>query len=335
MTAGLRTILSAVGILSILISPGKAEWEGLKARMALVTNSALNVGGVTGAEVVASRDCDIGANEVAQFNALLTLSEAEQSESKGLHGKWGLPVPTGPIADEQLLVHREYVTNYNRDLKIPIYATYLLKASDVVQASREKCFREDPRLDQSARSELADYVEPIFDRGHLVPRADMNRSKGVMINTFLLSNMMPQHDQFNQGIWETLETMVRAWATEKGAIIILSGAVFDANADGARDAPSVVKRVRPTDRVGIPTHFYKIVLHEKPNGAIDAIAILLPHTDDEVPKSMPIDKKLAYLQEHIVSIDAIESLTGYDFFPNMPAIKQQAVERSIASGLWE
>ena len=336
MTRSLRAAVLAAAFLAAVAHPASAQWEGLKARMALVTNSALTIGAVpAGAEVVATRDCDIEAGEVAQFDALLSLSQSEQDTSKALHGKWGLPVPTRQIPDEQLLVHREYVINYNRDLKIPVYATYVLKAGDVVPATREKCFREDQRLDAPARSVLADYVEPIFDRGHLVPRADMNRSKAVMINSFVLSNMMPQHDQFNQGIWETLESAVRAWTTEKGAVVIVSGAVFDANSDGARDAAGDAKRVRPTNQLAIPTHFYKIVLHERPNGFIDAIAILLPHTDDEVPRNMPLEEKLAYLQEHIVSIDAIEALTGYDFFPDMPAIRQQAVERSVASGLWE
>ena len=48
------------------------------------------------------------------------------------------------MADERFLVHREYVLNYNGDLKIPLYATYVLKASDVVPRTRLKCFREDP-----------------------------------------------------------------------------------------------------------------------------------------------------------------------------------------------
>jgi endonuclease G len=156
-----------------------------------------------------------------------------------------------------------------------------------------------------------------------------------MINTFVLSNMMPQHDQFNQGIWETLESAVRAWVVDKGTILVVSGAVFDADGNGTRDPATKAKRVEPRKKVGIPTHFYKIVLHERPNGFVDSIAILLPHTDNEVPKSLSQPEKLAYLQDHIVSINQIQDLTGYNFFPDMPATKQKAVERSVAAGLWD
>jgi len=208
-----------------------------------------------------------------------------------------------------------------------------LTAADVVRATREKCFREDPRLDVDARSVLADYVEPVFDRGHLVPRADMNRSRAVMINTFILSNMTPQHDQFNQGIWETLESAVRAWTVEKGRVVIITGAVFDSDGNAVRDAPEDISRVKPTKRVGIPTHFYKIVLHERPSGFVDAIAIMLPH--NEKTKGMKPPQKLQYLEEHIVSIADIEAVTGYDFLPGMPAVQQRAVKRAIASGLWQ
>ena len=138
MTRGLHAAVLAAGFLAAVAHPASAQWEGLKARMALVTNSALTIGAVpAGAEVVATRDCDIEAGEVAQFDALLSLSQSEQDTSKVLHGKWGLPVPTRQIPDEQLLVHREYVINYNRDLKIPVYATYVLKAGDVVPATRK------------------------------------------------------------------------------------------------------------------------------------------------------------------------------------------------------
>jgi endonuclease G len=327
--------IAAIFVSASLSHPAAAQWETLQARMALVTDEALNPGAPTGPEVVAGVDCDITAGEAAKFDKLLTLSAAEEDAARKLHGPWGLPAAIKAMPDERFLVHREYVVNYNRNLKIPVYATYVLTSKDVRPAKSEKCFREDLRLEPEARSVLEDYLEPIFDRGHLVPRADMNRSRAVMINTFVLSNMMPQHDQFNQGIWQTLESAVRAWTLDKGSVVIFSGAIFDANTDGVRDDPAEVGRVKPKNRVAIPTHFYKIVLHERPSGFIDAIAILLPHTDNEVPKSLKPEQKLAYLEENIVSIADIEALTGYSFFPDMPPIKQKAVKRSVASGLWQ
>lgn len=74
-----------------------------------------------------------------------------------------------------------------------------------VPRDRTQCFRRDPRLATPAAAFCADYNEPIFDRGHMVPNADMERSEAAMINTYMFSNMVPQHDRFNQQIWAHFE----------------------------------------------------------------------------------------------------------------------------------
>jgi DNA/RNA endonuclease G (NUC1) len=41
-------------------------------------------------------------------------------------------------------------------------------------------------------------VGAVFDRGHMVPNASMERSLWAMINTYMFSNMTPQHPEFNR-----------------------------------------------------------------------------------------------------------------------------------------
>lgn len=85
-----------------------------------------------------------------------------------------------------------------------------------------------------------------------------------------------------------------------GGIYVVSGAVFDKNGDGQRDADDDANLMSPTNRVSIPTHFYKIILHVRPSGFIDTITILLPHTDQSVGSTSN------YLLNHISTIDEIE-----------------------------
>lgn len=73
--------------------------------------------------------------------------------------------------------------------------------------------------------------------------------------------------------------------------------MFDQDDDGARDPDHEAERMR-TGRVAVPTHFYKIILHERPNGFIDNVAILLPHTDENIPS----DEYEEHLKEGITSI---------------------------------
>jgi len=284
--------------------------------------------------LVADTDCEISNAQRTQFNnILLNLTSGEITQSQKTHAPWGLP--TGGESENTLLVNGEYAIKYSPQLFIPRWASYELTADDIVARTRKNCFRPDPRLAGEDSAVLDDYVEPVFDRGHLVPRADMNRTKAAMINTFVLSNMMPQHDNFNQGVWETLESYVRLWAVVNGNIYVLSGPVFDKDNNQQPDSLSSVDRVEPTDRLGLPTHFYKIVVHEQDNGFVASLAILLPHTDNEMPKSSSFDEKTEWLADHITSIDAIEKVTGYDFFPAMDDTKEAAMESSVEDGLWE
>lgn len=98
--------------------------------------------------------------------------------------------------------------------------------------------------------------------------------------------------------------------------------------DRAAKHPSVRKRVEPTERLGLPTHFYKIIAHEQDNGFVAVLAILLPHTDDEMPKSSSFDEKIEWLTDHITTVDAVEKVTGCDFFPDMEDAKESTEDRA-------
>ena len=121
--------------------------------------------------------------------------------------------------------------------------------------------------------------EPIVDRGHMVPNADMERSEAAMINTYMFSNMVPQHDRFNQQIWAHFENRVRQWTRRQGEVYVITGVVLDGDGDGVRDNDANADRVQPLDNVAIPTHYYKILTRDLPNERIDMLTILLDHGD--------------------------------------------------------
>ena len=89
-----------------------------------------------------------------------------------------------------------------------------------------------------------DYEEPTFDRGHMVPNADMVRSEAAMINTYMFSNMVPQHGRFNRQIWSRLERHVRDWAMTRENIYVVTGAIFDRDGNGQVTIDELVEAVR-------------------------------------------------------------------------------------------
>ena len=144
-------------------------------------------------------NCQVTVRKRNAGNLLLQLSSAERSKAVATHLPFGI-LETPGATNEVLLHNEHYIINYDKDLKVPIWTAHRLRDSDVVAADRRNCFRTDIRLPDPADSPSCDdYRGSAFDRGHLVPRADMNRSEAAMINTFMFTNMAPQIGRrFNQ-----------------------------------------------------------------------------------------------------------------------------------------
>ena len=275
----------------------------------------------------------------AAYNELLTLDATERQEALDRHLPWGTPASPAGATNEHVLVNEQYVIGYDDDLRIPLWVAYRLRDSDVA-ASRERteCFRRDPRLTMTAAAFCADYAEPLFDRGHMVPNADMERSEAAMINTYMFLNMVPQRARFNQQIWAHLEGRVRAWTLVQGEIYVITGAVFDQDGDGARDADTAATRMASNNgdmRVAVPTHYYKILARQLPNERIDTLTILLVHDNTSAPSGSTARDQL--LTMRICSINTIEGLTGIDFFPGLDPLTgrtEAIVQQFQATALW-
>jgi DNA/RNA endonuclease G (NUC1) len=274
--------------------------------------------------------CEVSQQTVTKANNRLNLDEQQKADAESRHLLGGRPTPPASATNEHMIHQLEWVTWYDDDLRLPLWVAYeLTKADASAQLSRKDCFRKDPRLPDAAASTCEDYQEPIFDRGHMIPNADLNRARLAQTNSFIFTNMVPQHDTFNSGIWSRLESKVRAWAKVANGVYVVSGAIFDKDDDGQRDADEDADLVTSTNRVAIPTHFYKIILHVRPSGFIDTISFILPHLDLSVGSTNP------YLFDHIRTIDDIESITGIDFFPELSDQRETTVESFRASGLWQ
>jgi endonuclease G len=305
----------------------------------LLATAGLLALGVAGSAQAQSCNCDVSPDEERATDALLLLTPEQRTASMQTHLPFGVPtLPTG-ASGERLLFNTEFVVNHDADLRMATWVAYRLTAADArARRPRTECFRRDPRLAAGQGAVCEDYQEPIFDRGHLVPSGDMQRSLDAMLNTYVLTNMAPQFGNFNQLIWARLEGYVRDWAVDRDPLFVVTGAIFDENGDGLRDPDAAVRRVTNTrqgmDRVGIPTEFYKFVLHQRADGFIESMAFILPHNEERITDDRAAD---AYLRSRLTTIDDIEARTGIDFLPLLaqtsPA-RARAVERSRAADLW-
>lgn len=270
----------------------------------------------------ASRNCTVSERNNADQQ--LHLTDAQKKSAIEAELPWGAPVHQTPAGSEVLLVQRDYVNLYDTNLRVPIWSAEKLDPTRIGKVSqRINCFRADPRLTADQASAPSDYVEPVYDQGHLTPDADQDSAIPAELNTYLMSNMAPENCQFNRGIWQILEGLTRMWARQGGAVYVITGSVFDRDKDGKRDPDDQARRMKSNNgrsRVAVPSAMYRIVARQSPDGAISTIAILLPQTTDN-PDG---DDAIRYLQDHVVTIDQLEEVTGLRYFPARPALKQSA-----------
>jgi endonuclease G len=217
-------------------------------------------------------------------------------------------------------VYEGYVLGHDGRLKIPLWVQYELSSGDLTgTAAREDDFRADATIPFRYRAELDDYEDSNYDRGHMAPAGDMNRSEKVMSESFLLSNMAPQVGPgFNQSIWRNLETAVRGWVQQRGRLTIITGPIF------AVDNNRVSYPVIGENHVAVPSHFYKIVVDNNDPDNIQTLAFMMPNDD----------LSGNHYSGYLVSIDDIEKAAGIDFLSALPPAVQHTVESTPADNVW-
>lgn len=244
----------------------------------------------------AARTCT--PDEKAEADKKLWLNKRDATAAINRHLPWGLPEPTASGEHIQVLAQRDYVIGYDLELLVPLWTAHRLNAKGLGRNERVDCFRRDPRIDAPAASLPSDYKEPVFDQGHLTPNGDMSTGLVPVINSFVMSNMAPQFCQFNRGVWQILEALIRVWVKDKGPLYVVTGSVFDHDGDGRPDAGAEVPRMKSSNgktRVAVSSHFYKIVIHQQEDGMVDALAFLMPHDMTDVAG----DDAIQYLERNL------------------------------------
>jgi len=112
--------------------------------------------------------------------------------------RYGMP------AADQILFNRHYVIGYSYYFRQAKWALEIVDP-DKTDVERADNFRSDYRVPQMFRADLADYQNSGYDRGHLVASANQREVEIQNSETFLLSNMSPQHPDLNRKIWKDLE----------------------------------------------------------------------------------------------------------------------------------
>lgn len=225
-----------------------------------------------------------------------------------------------------LMVKTQYALSYNNTKHTPNWVNWHLYSNDIGSAQRQDDFREDTSLPLGwYRTIPSDYKNSGFDRGHMCPSADRTSSITNNSITFLMSNMIPQSPKNNEVTWENLESYARKLVSQGNEVYDISGPY------GQGGTGSNGYKLTIGNGVVVPSKTWKIIVVLQ-NGNNDisriststrVIAVLMPN--DQTCSNNP----WGYYR---VSVDAIESLTKYDFLSNVPVNIQNGIESKIDNG---
>lgn len=203
----------------------------------------------------------------------------------------------------QVVHHNGYSLSYSEAHEQAEWVAYELKKSHLSSTNHKRPYFEIDKAVKTGAASWRNYKNSGYDRGHLCPAGDRRYAKAAHDETFLTSNISPQEHKFNSGIWNRLEQKVRYWAKKYDGVFVVTGGVLKG------DMKTIGK-----EHVAVPNQFYKILIDNN-TGKTKMIAFLIPHRASDKP-----------LYEFVVSVDAIEALTGIDFFPELEDALEHRLE---------
>lgn len=233
---------------------------------------------------------------------------------EGKYSFAGEPHITSIIRDTvRVLTNIGYVVGYDETKRDPLWVCYrLFKVNDLNAPPRPQKFEPDSRT--TARSISHDYTGTGYDRGHMAPNFAIAVCYGnaAQLETFLMSNIIPQRPNLNRKVWMYLEQKeIREYAQAFKSIFVITGPIFDVS--GARFSPGEI----------IPSACYKIML-ETENNCIKMQAFIMPQTVEGNER----------LETFLTSVADIEKRTGLDFFPDLDADLQAKLEAQVPEQVW-
>lgn len=213
---------------------------------------------------------------------------------------------------DDVVEHLGYTASYNHDWLIPNWVAYELTRDELNGTTKGKeSFQWDPYI-KGNQAWREDYSGSGWDKGHMIPKADLKWSAKAYSESFYFSNICPQSHIFNAGAWLTTENMARRIARQYGSVYVICGPIVTDNRYGTIGE----------HRVTVPDAFFKAFLI-KDGGEYSAIGIVMFNSSDKQP-----------LKASTMTIDELEEKCGLDLFSALDKIIQDNVESRINWSKW-
>jgi endonuclease G len=259
-----------------------------------------------------------GANRINFDSLTATAYGGGGGGSTSVHLTMGNPsgaVASTSFPTNYLMIKPQYALSYHRDNGTPNWVSWHLDSTWLGTTPRQDSFSNDTSLPAGwYQVQETDYSGSGYDRGHMCPSADRTKTVADNDATFLMTNMIPQAPNNNQQTWANMENYLRGLATSGSELYIVSGGQGNIGWIAA-------------GHVVVPAYTWKVVM-VLPSGTNDVarvtsstrmIAVFVPNTNSVVSD----------WKQYRVSVDYVESLTGYDFYANVADPVENSIEANV------
>ncbi len=212
----------------------------------------------------------------------------------------------------QLLYRKGYIVSYNKETKLPNWVAWHLTSDHLADKVRRpgSAFHEDLSVPKP-RATNDDYKGSGWSRGHMCPAGDNKWDSDAMYESFLLSNVCPQHSNLNSGVWNQIEISCRNWAKKYGDIYVICGPFF-LNTNHVTIGEN---------KIVVPEAFFKVVLCL--NGEPKGIGFICRNTDGSRKKDL-----------YVNTISQVERITKITFFPHLNTEVSNKVKSQADLQMW-
>jgi endonuclease G len=228
--------------------------------------------------------------------------------------------PSGAVSDpafpaNYLIDRPQYALAYQRDAGIPAWVSWHLETSDLGGASRGSFVADGSLPAGWYPVQPGDYTGSGYDRGHMTPSGDRTSSRVNNDATFIMSNIIPQAPDNNQGPWAALENYCRGLLQNGYELYIISGGSGSLGtlAGGKLQIPAVTWKVIVVLPVGDNDA-------SRVTESTRVIGIWMPNVQGI--RSTP-------WEDFRVSVDSIEAQTGFNFLSEVAEPAQSIVEAQV------
>ena len=253
---------------------------------------------------------------VAIIYYLMTLMGESESPSYSTSiANLEIPCTIHNNATEQIIEHIGYTVSYNHNWNLPNWVAYELSADEVAGVEeRSNHFKPDP-LVWGTPVVTKDYANSGYDRGHMAPAADMKWSEQAMEESFYMTNMCPQIHNLNAGDWKALEEYVRSLAKQYDHVYICCGPIVT----------NTSTRIGQNEQIVVPQSFYKVIIRQK-GSSWTGIGFVMANKPKEGKYT---------LSHYVKTINEVETMTGIDFFQNLPDDVEETIEGNYNLSDWK